>query len=134
MVSVGYYDKETGEDLFQTAMVIFSIKFKATKPANYKKIKINLPWDIWLKRNSANLPYPVQDIEKQTKSKREKTVNTKEIRDQLKNQATDSSEMDTWTDEKLVKALDEAIERQGRKDWPEITSKIQMTDQGLISV
>ena len=42
--------------------------------------------------------------------------------------------MDTWTDEKLVKALDEAIERQGRTEWPEITPKIEMTDQGLISV
>ena len=59
MVRVEYYDKSTGESLYQSAMVIFSIKFRETKPANYRKIKINLPWDIWLKRNAANLPYPV---------------------------------------------------------------------------
>ena len=43
-------------------MVIISIRYTIKEPKGKKKIKINQPWDIWLKKNKGKLPYAVSDI------------------------------------------------------------------------
>ena len=56
-------------------MVIFSIKYTVAKPKKDKRIRINLPWNVWLKKNRKKLPYQVQNINKQIRKRFNKIVN-----------------------------------------------------------
>ena len=55
-------------------MVIFSIEYTVEIPKADKEIKIDLPWNVWLKTNKNNLPYQVRDINKQIGENLKKTV------------------------------------------------------------
>ena len=59
------HDETTGSN--QHKIVILSINYTEAKPEKEKRIRINLPWNIWLKKNRNKLPYAVGDIDKQIK-------------------------------------------------------------------
>ena len=43
--------------------IVITIKYSVKRPPKKKRININLPWSLWLKKNKTNLPFPVEDID-----------------------------------------------------------------------
>ena len=62
-------------------MILISIRYKAEKPEN--RIRINLPWEIWLRKNKDNLPYQVDNFEKQVKQGKNNKLLAEDIRNSL---------------------------------------------------
>ena len=89
---------------------------------------------MWLrvKVSKDELPWPVADIDKQI-GDTSISLNNLRLRFKEKSQA-EQDEINTWTDEELAEAFDEAIERQTRKDWPIVLPKIEMDDEGLVTL
>ena len=66
---LAFRDSETNDiQHFQT--LVITVRYKKIKPQKGKRIKINLPWNLWLKKNRGKLPYAVDNVDAQIKGKR----------------------------------------------------------------
>ena len=61
------FRKTSTNEIVHLQVLVVSIRYSIKKPKWKKRIKINLPWHLWLRVNKDKLPYPVADIEKQMK-------------------------------------------------------------------
>ena len=66
---LAFRDVETNNiQHYQT--VVITVKYKKTRPPKGKRIRINMPWNLWLKQNKGKLPYAVDKVDTQIKAKR----------------------------------------------------------------
>ena len=139
MLDILVDNTETGDQVKETFIVYLKYDKKAAKPK--KKIKINKPWDVWVRINKkkGRLPYSLgkytakNDTGKINLFTEEEFERTrKNFLNRIKNRA-ELKEILSWSDVELSEAYIEANERYEKRPI-EVASTVSMTNQGLITI